>query len=97
MPRKEDTAMSMPQGLDRDRRWRLLSYVSACLLAVGVGLWLANARPNAVLIPTGILCMSRAMLTANSRLRRGLLGAAWVVILFAALFTVQSIINRYGG
>ena len=83
--------------MSQERRWRLLSYVSACLLAVGVGLWLGNARPNAVLIPAGILCMSRAMLTENSRLRRGLLGAAWVVLLFSALFTVQSIINRYAG
>ena len=89
--------MTTPLELNQDRRWRLLSYVSACLLAAGVGLWLGNARPNAVLLPAGILFMSRAMLTENARLRRGLLGAAWVVLLFSALFTVQSIINRYAG
>ena len=92
-----ETAMSTPRETDAKRRWRLISYVSACLLAVGVWLWLGNARPNPVLIPVGLLCMSRAMLTHNSRLRRGLLGAAWVVLLFSALFSVQSIIDRYAG
>ena len=85
--------MATPPSPSQRRIWGRLAVVCALLLVVDTVLWAAGGKWTGVLTPVGLLCLSGSMLTANTWVRRTLLGASFALVAVSFWFIGRDLLS----